>query len=233
MRISELTIPNTRGEAAKILQQAGYKPVGKGSFSSVWGKPDDRWVIKLFRPADVAYSRFLHLVKAVPNEHFPIIRGQPMRLSKSYYGVRIERLSTPSPKMRNLVMACWDYLGALNMIDEFKSSKDKELINGLRASINTLRFNEPTLADALDLIHKYVLAGNEQIINDVSMQNIGMRDNTLVFMDPVATITEGIEPTLDDEKTILHDKQARMKPDIKKARYTQAGNISSNFALGA
>ncbi len=190
--LNELSLPPTRQDAGKLLRNAGYVPIGKGEFGSIYARPNDQFVLKLFTSKDEAYIQFLRLIQSVSNPHFPVIHGKPMRITDTYYAVRLERLQPVNANFRNLVMACSDYLGALSIIRDLEPKqrfinphgwkKEKEMYE---RPINALLYSQPSLAEALDLIDQYLIKGNPNIMNDIHLGNMAMRGNIPVFIDPV------------------------------------------------
>ncbi len=180
MRIDELTRPPTRQSAGLMLRKAGYQPLGKGAFATVWFKPDNPFALKLFTPRDRGYLAFLQLVNSFPNKHFPVIRGKPIQVTDDYVAVRIEKLPPPPPSMWKLIRQCGNYLGALKLYnDGYDVDDSRKTINEFR------RMAQPELAQAIDLLYQHVTKGNKNMMNDIDIRNCRMRGNDLVFIDPI------------------------------------------------
>lgn len=237
--LAELTRPANTEDAGQRLQQAGYKVLSNaGLFSTVWARPNEPYVLKLFTARDTAYLQFLKLVQAMPNEHFPVIRGRPMRVSDTYYGVRIERLKPITASHIPVVQQCTFYLGALARMGDARKSTGVERWRGIGESqkaLRWLRFNHPSLAKALDAVYEYVIKADPEFFQpDAHLANVGLRGNTIVFMDPVASgsTTDDPElrmesgPTQQDLENIEHDKAVKRKPDIRRKRFVDPGVLS-------
>lgn len=188
--LQELTLPQTRQDAGTVLKNAGYRQIGKGSFSRVWAKPGDPYVLKLFEPSDQAYLAFITLAQKIPNKHFPVFRGRPVSVTQDYMAVRVERLAPPSYRSENLIMQCADYLEALEANAHFKNYRPQtvDLVKSRNDYMKTSKIfkrSYPDLAQAIDLIYTHVTKGNPDMMNDIDVRNTGIRGNDLVFIDPV------------------------------------------------
>ncbi len=157
MKISEITLPQTRWDAHGILVKAGYKRLGSGAFAAVYEKPGRAYVIKLFGKEDDAYRAFIDLARKHPNKHFPKFFGKLIRFP-DFYGIRMEKLAPYTGNSRYIR----DYI-------LFGEDDTEEIMY------------HPELAEACDLITTLLGKYNLDIKND----NIMQRGNTLVFIDPV------------------------------------------------
>jgi len=90
--VQEITRPDTQEEASAYLKDRGYVELGSGYYATVVGKPETPHVLKLFDRTDKGYLEFVALAMSVNNPHFPQFRGKPMRITKDYYAIRMERL---------------------------------------------------------------------------------------------------------------------------------------------
>lgn len=90
--VQEITRPDTQEEASKYLEKQGYQLLGAGYYATVMNKPGTPHVLKLFDHTDKGYLEFVALAMATNNPHFPQFRGKPMRITKDYYAIRMERL---------------------------------------------------------------------------------------------------------------------------------------------
>ncbi len=90
--VQEITRPDTQKEATAYLRKHGYQQLGSGYYATVMGKEGTPHVLKIFDNTDKGYLEFVALAIATKNPHFPQFRGKPMRITKDYYGIRLERL---------------------------------------------------------------------------------------------------------------------------------------------
>lgn len=112
MRLVEFTRPKSISHAMEILQGAGYKPLGMGSFGAVYQKPGASYVLKLFDSADVGYQQYIALAQKNPNPHFPKFFGKMIKVTEDYYAVRMERLEQASEAYSKEIMLIDEYVTA-------------------------------------------------------------------------------------------------------------------------
>ena len=144
-------------DANDILTKAGYRLIGAGSAADVYHKPGGQFVLKLFKASDQAYIHYLNLITTVKNPHFPVVKGKPMKITSSYYGVQLELLQ-PLPfetEERIFREIDWDH---------------PENVPG-------------ELGVALRLIHEHVFR-QSGVLPDIGFGNIMWRGQTLVIVDP-------------------------------------------------
>lgn len=172
--INEISRPDTQEDADKILNKAGYKRLGHGSFGAVYEKGDK--IIKTFTSQDAAYLLYIkEVLKHKNNPHFPKIYGKPIRITSEYYGIKIEKLK-PGTDIRYDYIR--EYIINVNYVNQKQMSElrfydyvkqfGKPFEEACKVIANLLN-NNPSMK--IDLYH-----GNE---------NIMMRGNTIVFVDPV------------------------------------------------
>lgn len=153
-----------------------------------------------------------------------------MQVSDAYYGVRIERLQKAPASLLPLVQRLKFYIGALSLLDVYRNStgKDRFRIQEPLKELRWLRFNQPSLAQALDAIYEYVVKPSpDHVMADLSLWNIGLRGTTIVIMDPVGSgaVTDDPEvrmesgPTANELENIELDKALRRKPDMRKKHF--------------
>lgn len=189
--LSEITRPPNKFRAVNFLQRYGYKLIGKGLGGIVVGKPDSDYVLKLFSANDIGYHRYLDLILARNNPHFPIIRGKPTKISELYYVVKLERLWETNNYNYRLGkycdMYCNDKMNEYIQQNEFKNSLNRQRIKNINRNerYNKLASDFPELMDALDMIIKYVLIPlrTEPDLHDSNIMQ--RKDGTLVLVDPV------------------------------------------------
>lgn len=79
---------------AKKLDEIGYKQykLGSGYYAQVYARPQDNYVVKIFRP-DEGYQTFLEYIrKNANNPYVPKLKGKIIKLPNGYSLVRIEKL---------------------------------------------------------------------------------------------------------------------------------------------
>jgi hypothetical protein len=90
--------PDTSQEGGfRQLQKQGWHGAGRGMYGTVLSRSDEPYVMKLFNNRDKAYSRYLDLIKAKSNPHFPQIRGGPLKVNDRYSAVGVEKLRNLNP----------------------------------------------------------------------------------------------------------------------------------------
>lgn len=159
-------------EFIENLKANGYKEylIGEGYFSGVFARPQDNYVIKLFRE-DAGYSKFLdYVLKNKNNPHVPKLRGKPVKFLKHYNIVRMEKLSpTKSPQQKDIHTMLYDY------VMEYNSSAVYSVIN--REKVENLY---PQIIPILQEMTK-----NKMIV-DFHSGNMMFRGDTPVITDPYA-----------------------------------------------
>jgi len=159
------------------LLDAGWEILGHGSYADVYHKDGMQYVLKVFCK-DNAYLDFIKLVLNNTNEHFPKFYGKLIKVTPKYYAIRMEKLEKFSNN--SLVETIWDYLYFRNPNYPITDNilKDKNYIK------STNIMNEPensTLKQALDLI----IPLTEYHGTDIKNDNIMLRGNTVVLIDPL------------------------------------------------
>lgn len=148
------------------LSNHGFKNVGQGSFGAVYEKPGYPWVFKVFNN-DPAYMHFLrYAMQHQGNPHLPKIRGV-MKIDNKTYVVRMENLkeiplgSEPATKLVKI----------LHNMDSYGDLDEKDVA-----------WIKNTLPGIHQFFMSFPLAGYEY---DIHYQNIMMRGNTIVLVDPL------------------------------------------------
>lgn len=182
--LNELQTPNSLGMAGYKLKSAGYEKIGRGSFASVWGKPGEDFLVKIFNNMDRAYPEFVKLASNSPNKYFPKFKGKLIKINEKYSAVRVERLE-PMPESQ------YKQLG-LDVVDDYLNYQrdvhrgidhnwHKDNVNSLIEQIYKLDDNQPGIKAALDLIAEKLIS----FTFDFQPQNVMLRGNTVVILDPV------------------------------------------------
>lgn len=177
------------------LRDNGYKRLGSGAFSSVYGKPGNDLLIKIgLRDAtEDGYPAFADLARQHPNKHFPKvgkIRWMENRHGVKFYVVPVERLLPVNPHdihnirlILNFVKS-WAKHQNLTTVQQLKEFLAGGTITSPTAvATEEMIDKDPSLLEAFMLIIKHL---PERYI-DLNDNNImKRRDGTIVFSDPVA-----------------------------------------------
>jgi hypothetical protein len=210
MRISEITNineiyrPNTQQEADEILRDAGYERIGGGAFGAVYKKNENQ-VLKTFTSIDVGFLSFIKLAKESNNNpHFPLFYGNPIKVTKDYYAIKIENLS--------------EYRGNSIPIRQYI----KYLITGTKIGYNSdfeeieeIKYDNPRFDEACNMLAN-LIKSNPKFRLDLHEYNIMKRGRTLVFSDPIAisTDTDILRKLPDIQKWDTRTKQKPEKPFV-------------------
>lgn len=151
------------------LDDLGYKQysLGSGFYARVYARPQDDFVIKIFRQ-DPGYSRFLNYVfEHAKNPYVPKLKGKIIKLPNNYSLVRIEKLKRIDVDLFNGI------LFAAN------NPHDKPLIK-------TVNQTYPGLLDFIAELKDMVKYSGNTIAFDLHRNNMMMRGETPVIIDPFA-----------------------------------------------
>ncbi|MCK9532592.1 MAG: hypothetical protein M0R77_18945 [Gammaproteobacteria bacterium] len=176
--LNELDMPRTRGLAGNILKSNGYEKIGRGAYASVWAKPGENTIVKIFDNDDSSYKKFINLTLSNPNDHFPKIKGKMFQINDRYTAIRIERLE-PVDKAKYIQLGLAPVYNYLNYVKNSRSHMSPEGTETMLAKIDELDKNQPGIKKALDLIAK-----NFEYF-DFNPDNVMLRGNTIVITDPV------------------------------------------------
>lgn len=153
----------------KKLNQLGYQKyfLGAGIFGTVYARPEDDYVIKIFQP-DKGYKRYLDYMQTNRmNPYVPKLRGKPIKLPNGLTMVRIEKLKEIDPKL-------------YNEISYLKAGKDDVMSQAVRRSFEQ---RYPQFLNLLDDLKMMSNRGTGLAL-DLHGGNIMMRDNLPVITDP-------------------------------------------------
>lgn len=180
MQINEITRPATRKEADEILRNANYKRIGHGAFATVYQKHPDQ-ILKLFNSEDSAYIEYLKMIIGSNNPHFPVIKGKPLQVNEKYYAVRMELLTPFEKNLKSSMIS--------NSVEDFIFSL-KDGVQPPDANSTTFQYIKPYVPNhdvfvkACKMIVNLVKS-NPALSPDLHSGNIMLRDNVIVFTDPV------------------------------------------------
>lgn len=151
------------------LRDLGYKQyeLGFGAYGVVYARPQDDYVIKIFKK-DKGYESYLKFIeKFKSSPYVPRIRGKITKISNKYSFVRIEKLQPIDKELYLKIM-------------ELKYPSDIEL---REKNIDEFEKNYPGFVDFLNQLTKYT---NQSMFSlDLNKDNIMMRNNTPVITDPL------------------------------------------------
>lgn len=180
MKINEIILPPYRGDANRRLLAAGYSEIGDGSNGTVFQKPGSPYVLKTFSDDDDAYLAFVAMVKANPNPHFPKFKGKLIHVNNFYYAIRMEAL-TPVPDSDDSIDFIVFYIQSIDRdLNQYPNMKEK-----CEAAIKWMD-DHPDMKHACDLIYG-LLKSNPRFRSDLKIDNLMLRQNTIVFIDPIAS----------------------------------------------
>ena len=182
VNLTEISLPKTRNDVHDKLLAAGYVCIGKGNWGKVYKKFNSQYVLKIFSANDNAYLSFLRMTRNHSNIHFPKIIGNIVELTSEYFGVRLEPL-TPMQKIKKnyeLISNCRNYINGKDL-NEFEFGM--RMIDADNPYLTAREFmkENPSIKNACDLIE--TLLPNYSL--DIDRENVMMRDDILVFVDPV------------------------------------------------
>jgi hypothetical protein len=152
--------------AAK-LNALGYKQynIGSGYYAYVYARPQDNYVIKIFRE-DPGYAAFLnYITKNANNPYVPKLKGKIIKLPNKYSIVRLEKLTRID-------------------IDLFKKIEYAAFNEFDKQTIAEIEGQHPGLLDFVRSLR--TLASHSNVGFDLNRSNIMMRGDTPVITDPFA-----------------------------------------------
>ena len=191
MRLYELTFPTSIQKAGEILKDAGYEEISTddNAYGKVFHKPGQNSVLKLYDDRDHAFTLFVDFCRNQTNIHFPRYSRSSVKIKgTNYSAVRTELLKVGGGNTLSQA-ARWGeeiakYGCPINQHDlkfaEFKRDfpqKSKEYIPWLNANMS--------LAEAFMLLRNHFLK-NRTISFDIHEDNMMMRGDVIVIIDPVA-----------------------------------------------
>lgn len=175
-RLDEISRPATRKDVDAVLRKAGYKRLGYGAYGAVYQKSGSNYVLKIFDSNDRAYLDFIDFSKRHSNNpHFPKFFGKVVKVTHRYYAVKVELLSPYKGDSTHFR----EYIKNRDYAIKKPESLIAEIVNDALDELS----NYPSLLQACDLLidefgkkHRF----------DIKDENIMMRGDTIVFVDPIA-----------------------------------------------
>lgn len=184
-KLNELSKPDY-DESDQILQKAGYKLLGAGSYGSVYTKPGANYVLKVFMADDTAYKDYVKLCMTHNNPHFPKFTGKLVKVSNDVLAVRTEMLSEIGGEFDS-----HDY-DQMNRYMKFRAKYENDehmveqggYVERDFYHIMSLDETHNGLKNALDIIADQLI-GRDGYEPDLYHENIMLRGNTVVITDPI------------------------------------------------
>jgi hypothetical protein len=149
------------------LNELGYKQynIGSGYYAYVYARPQDNYVIKVFRE-DPGYATFLNYVtKNANNPYVPKLKGKIIKLPNKYSIVRLEKLTRID-------------------VDLFKKIEFAAFNEFDKQTVAEIEGQYPGLLDFVRSLIK--MAHSNDVDYDLHRSNIMMRGDTPVIIDPFA-----------------------------------------------
>jgi hypothetical protein len=188
--VQEITRPSSIDEAAKVLQKYGYERIGEGYWASVFSKPGDPLVLKLFDSEDAGYYTFLNLATTHQNKHFPKFKGKVMNVTDEYRAIRMEKLNPLSGSWneRDIVLMAINNAIEMRTRNIFNTSEEYfKLEYGNKYYVDNSE--KQVFLDNEELLEACILIGEHwdgTLAIDIHSDNVMERnDGTIVITDPL------------------------------------------------
>ena len=175
--------------ARDYLTQHGFKQIGFGGYASVWEHPNLDYVLKTFSPSDKAYLAWVSIcTQHRGNPYLPkFVSTKPIKLPTGNYAIRMERLQRGTDATVDLANEIQKFIVLTALQGRNKSFNTKwEMKKAIDYEWEKLQSyaNDTNFLDAVWLIYQAVLSSYGH--PDIIPNNIMMRDNTIVFTDPLS-----------------------------------------------
>lgn len=177
--LDEITRPVDMYDADEVLNNSGYEQIGRGHFAKIYAKRGSDHVLKLFASHDMSYPRFVNMTIQNPNTHFPQFKGKMMKITDTYYAIRMEKLSPISVNSldQSILKLMREYINH-QVDDSFRPFPRMETMSRLEKM-------QPGITEACDGVAELLKQGGA-ISLDLHSGNVMKRGNTLVIIDPVS-----------------------------------------------
>lgn len=180
--IIEITRPTSLDEAARLLKKFGWVFEAEGSYCKVFVKPGKPYVLKVFRTEDEAFISFINFCKQYKNKHFPIFKGNIIKITNDICAIKTEKL-----KFNQFVSIYngmpWDRVADNLYYYVASNVNTNKFITTGNDRIEKFLKNYPDLKEALDLMLKNL--DYYKFCNDINYSNIMLRNKTIVITDPI------------------------------------------------
>ena len=178
--LDEITRPG-QGNAEYMLEKAGYEKLGQGVSGTVYAKPGEDSVLKLFQSWDKSYKLFVNFTLQHPNIHYPKFKGKMMKITDNYYAIRMEKLTPLSQEHAKMVRTMKDYI-TQRIATRFREINPDEATWWQR-DMEILETKQPGITEVCEELAKFVDESQSGL--DLQAANVMLRGNTLVITDPV------------------------------------------------
>ena len=170
--LTELEFPTKLGDAEQRLIDAGYLVLGRGQTGVVYQKPNAPYVLKLFDARDTAYATFVKAAKSNPNPHFPVFKGNIIKVTDSYLAVRTELLQPSSGRNEEIELIDRYIIG----IRDYGYSNQENL---------DYMDKHPDMKVAANIIVNILKRNIGKFMCDIHQPNVMMRGSVMVLTDPI------------------------------------------------
>ena len=178
--LDEITRPG-QGKAEYMLEKAGYEKLGQGVSGTVYAKPGEDSVLKLFQSWDNSYKLFVNFTLQHPNIHYPKFKGKMMKITDNYYAARMERLTPLSQEHAKMVKTMKDYI-TQRIASGFREINPDEATWWQR-DMEMVEAKQPGITEVCEELAKFIDESDSGL--DLQPANVMLRGNTLVITDPV------------------------------------------------
>ena len=198
MLLSELTFPRSIYKAGVILGEYGYKKIGGALYGAVFHKPGESSVLKLFDTNDIAYIAFVEVCREhQSNPHFPRFSKSTLRIKDTEYSaIRTELLKQGDTSLLRKLSLYFKVLSQLS--NETDAVIEDDLLHyfvrvhhlPLSVANQGVKDYSKWVKKADSLYKAFNIIINElsdpRFRFDLHKQNMMMRGDTVVIIDPVA-----------------------------------------------
>jgi hypothetical protein len=172
----------------KVLSNNGFRPLGSGSFGTVWDNYKLSYVLKVFSDTDIAYIEWIKAsIQHKDNPHMPhFVSPRAVRIVPGVVAIRTEKLTRISEDAYMMLKP----MNAVIEVATIERISPSEVITrrGDSWSSRFIPFIEyckkyPDFIPALDIVYEVVMRPGFR--PDLHDENIMMRGSVIVFSDPV------------------------------------------------
>lgn len=177
--IFQISLCKTHDDAIKTVKKLGFKILGNGHFSAVYGSKGKEYVVKVSLEEDLAYLKYVNFITKNPNIHFPIVTliKQTTFNERTLCIYLLEKLNPLAKTPQNtILMYLINHLSMVNL--DFKSHLQVNKSHKLYYEKNKSFFK------ALKMVKNFHRGGDLGL--DIKRDNLMQRiDGTVVITDPV------------------------------------------------
>lgn len=162
-----------------FLEKKGFVHLGSGEYGGVYEKSGYPWIFKVFKN-DPAYKFYLdYCKKNKDNPNIPKIKWPIIKINNDTFAIRLEKLT---PVWDNMYSDLHDKIRYVKAFykHEFDRDNASQYMLEVEEIVNNFKKKYPGIYDIITTI----LDSNYRV--DVHAENIMMRGDTPVFIDPVS-----------------------------------------------